>query len=133
MVQEYNKLKSCDSSFSLCTPSNYRVHLVFVKTVAEKVMQFGLMMTGVEMYNKAGMYEECVEGMVAAGNRTKAMALAKNLLEEQGNEPSPRLLCLMGDATGEVEYYERSWEQSKKTFARAQRTLGRLYFSKKDF
>ena len=94
-------------------------------------MGFGLMMTGVEMYQKAGLYEQCVEGLLSAGHKTKALELANKLLEEQGTDPSPYLLCLMGDATGEIEYYEKSWKQSKNTFARSQRTLGKIYFMKK--
>ena len=50
LVNDYNLLKDSDSEFVLSTPSNYRIHLTFVKIVADKVMGFGLVMTGVEMY-----------------------------------------------------------------------------------
>ena len=77
------------------------------------------------------MYEQCVEGLLTAGHKTKAIELAKKLLGQQGNSPSPYLLCLMGDATLELDYYEKAWKESKNTYARAQRTLGRAYFMKK--
>lgn len=96
-------------------------------------MGFGLVMTGVEMYQKAGLYEQCVEGLLAGGHKTKAIELATKLLGEQGADPSPYLLCLMGDGTGDTQYYERAWKQSKNTYPRAQRTLGRIYFMKKDY
>lgn len=105
----------------------------FLKLVGEKVMGFGLVMTGVDMFQKAGLYEQCVEGLLSAGHKTKALELANRLLEEQGNDPSPYLLCLMGDATGDLAFYEKSWQLSKNTFARAQRTLGRAYFMKKEY
>lgn len=56
LVNGYDKIKDSDDVFTLSIPFGYRLHLVFLKLVAEKVMSFGLMMTGVEMYQKAGMY-----------------------------------------------------------------------------
>jgi tetratricopeptide (TPR) repeat protein len=48
---------------------------------------------------------------------------------------APRLFCILGDMEPEsaVAHYERSWEISKKRYARSQKSLGEHYLALKDW
>ncbi|KAI9807427.1 MAG: hypothetical protein M1833_000172 [Piccolia ochrophora] len=45
----------------------------------------------------------------------------------------PRLFCILGDVNRDPKLYERAWEVSDRRYARAQRSLGKYYFTAKDF
>ena len=45
---------------------------------------------------------------------------------------APRLYCILGDIDQDVSMYEKAWTVSKERYARAQRSLGRLYITKGD-
>ncbi|KAI9672557.1 MAG: hypothetical protein M1817_003323 [Caeruleum heppii] len=46
---------------------------------------------------------------------------------------APRLLCILGDIDHSPEYYETAWSVSGYRYARAQRSLGKHYFSLRDY
>lgn len=41
--------------------------------------------------------------------------------------------CLLGDATDNIEYYEKSWAMSNEKYYKAQTALGDYYFERKDY
>ncbi|MCJ1255241.1 hypothetical protein MMC24_003057 [Lignoscripta atroalba] len=45
---------------------------------------------------------------------------------------APRLFCILGDLDSSPTMYERAWEVSNSRYARAQRSLGKFYLSKRD-
>ncbi|KAL8739696.1 MAG: hypothetical protein Q9190_007526, partial [Brigantiaea leucoxantha] len=45
---------------------------------------------------------------------------------------APRLFCILGDLEKSPSAYERAWKISKHRYARAQRSLGKYYFARKD-
>lgn len=51
--------------------------------------------------------------------------------QELAKEETPKLWCLLGNCTDDVTCYEKAWEISKHTSARAQRDWGFFYYSKK--
>lgn len=55
------------------------------------------------------------------GKKHTAEALVRQRLEEEPE--SPKLLCTLGDITGDLSLHEKAWEVSGGRFARAQRTL----------
>ena len=69
-------------------------------------MEAGLSMTAVDLFEQAGLYEECIDGLVAKNYKEKALELVLRLIEDKGK--NPRLLCMLGDIKkgSEVEYYE---------------------------
>ncbi|KAI9805083.1 MAG: hypothetical protein M1825_000917 [Sarcosagium campestre] len=46
---------------------------------------------------------------------------------------APRLFCVLGDLDNDPKMYERAWEVSGNRYARAQRSLGKLFFGQKDY
>ena len=58
-------------------------------------MEVGLSMTAVDLFEQAGLYEECIDGLVAKNYKEKALKLVLRLIEDKGK--NPRLLCMLGD------------------------------------
>lgn len=63
--------------------------------LADKYMEVGLSMTAVDLFEQAGLYEECIDGLVAKNYKEKALKLVLRLIEDKGK--NPRLLCMLGD------------------------------------
>lgn len=57
--------------------SAYSTYFQFVKTVAHKYMEIGMTMTAVQLYEKVGMIEECIDGLIAKNYKEKALTLAQ--------------------------------------------------------
>lgn len=55
------------------------------------------------------------------GKAHAAEAMVRERLQE--GPDSPRLLCTLGDITGDLSLHERAWEASGCKYVRAQRTL----------
>ncbi|CAK9009253.1 unnamed protein product [Durusdinium trenchii] len=96
--------------------------------VATRMMRMGMVSTAHEQFKKLRMWPEAVECLIIAERNVEAEDMLKELIEKH---PSPRLWCCLGDVMKDPQHYETAWELSKKRFARAQRSLGRYYFDKK--
>ena len=56
---------------------------------------------------------------------------AEHVIREQLKiKETPDLLCSLGEVTDEFEYFERAWTLSKERNGRAQRLMGKYYFSR---
>ena len=44
---------------------------------------------------------------------------------------TPKLLCLLGDATDDITCYQRAWQMSGEKYVRAVRSEGLYYFHRK--
>lgn len=73
------------------------------------------------------MYEECIECMALSGLMEEAKKLCKERLTIGEN---PKLLCTYGDIMNDYLQYKKAWKLSNKRYPRAQKSLGRYYFSK---
>lgn len=131
LVNQFNdKTPDLSTRLSLFWSLNYPNYLDLQKKTAELFMQNGNVLTSCELFRKIEMFEECIECLAVGGIIQQAKELAQTLLKE-GKE-TPKLLCILGDLYQDISYYKRSWKISNKKFARAQRSLGRLYFQKKE-
>ncbi|KAL2433644.1 TPR repeat-containing protein C19B12.01 [Exophiala dermatitidis] len=124
--------------------------------LAARWTQMGGLKTALEIYERLQMHAEVALCLAATDREQDAIKLLKGLLfedsessaESNSNEadPStslklrspppadaPRLLCILGDITGQPSYYTLAWNVSSKRYARAQRSLGRYFTKKRDF
>ena len=99
---------------------------------ANKYMDIQMILTAVNLLKKAGMYEECVDGLIQRDYKEKALELVNEIIEQKGK--TPRLLCMLGDIHhNDPKYYEQAWQLSEKKYGRAMRSLGWVYFNKNEF
>lgn len=98
--------------------------------LGEMWMRLGAMRSALEMFEQVQMHEEAIECLILSDelNRAKELALARLQVAE-----TPRLLCTVGDITGEEQYYLRAWEVSSGRCSRAQRTLARKAFNQQRY
>lgn len=72
----------------------------------------------------------------ATGNGDEADAGDEETWEGPERQPAPadaaRLYCILGDLDQDVSMYEKAWEVSGQRYARAQRSLGRIYIGQRD-
>jgi len=73
---------------------------------ANKYMDIQMILTAVNLLKKAGMYEECVDGLIQRDYKEKALELVNEIIEQKGKTPE-ELLCMLGDIHhNDPKYYE---------------------------
>ncbi len=126
--------------------------------LAARWVSLGGLRTALEIYERLQMWAEAALCWAATDREDKARRIVRRQLyhstkgEEikgsisdpdyeddwQGPErdhlpnDAPRLFCILGDVDKDPSMYERAWEVSKHRYARAQRSLGRYYYSAKN-
>ncbi|OTA22089.1 hypothetical protein BTJ68_15026 [Hortaea werneckii EXF-2000] len=122
--------------------------------LAARWVQLGGLRSALEIYERLEMWAEAALCWAATEREDKAKNMIKKQLfhatsgksdveadddetwegEERQPPPmdAPRLYCILGDIDQDVSMYEKAWTVSKERYARAQRSLGRLYITKGD-
>ncbi|XP_070577146.1 tetratricopeptide repeat protein 27-like isoform X2 [Ptychodera flava] len=94
------------------------------------LIKLGAVKTALEVYLRLRLWEDAIACYQILGRVEKA----ENLVREQLKiKETPKLLCILGDVTRDHTWYEKAWEKSDHHSARAQRSLGRHYFSKEEY
>lgn len=110
----------------------YPDFITLQKTLAEKYMEMGCVLSSCQLFERIGELEQCVECLAMAGHVTEARERAGKLIGE--GRKTPKLLCILGDINnGDKLLYKEAWKLSNKKFSRAQRSLGRVYLNGKAF
>ena len=114
--------------------------------LASRWVSMGGLRTALEIYERLEMWAEAALCWAAQDREDEATRIVKKQLYIEGEAANaredgeksplpgdaPRLFCILGDLSKGPRYYERAWDVSNKRYARAQRSLGRLYFANKD-
>ena len=114
--------------------------------LASRWVSMGGLRTALEIYERLEMWAEAALCWAAQDREDEATKIVKKQLYEVGEvsdardysersplpNDAPRLFCILGDLSKNPKYYERAWNVSNKRYARAQRSLGRLYFANKN-
>ena len=113
--------------------------------LASRWVSMGGLRTALEIYERLEMWAEVSLCWAAQDREDEAKRILKAQLFDQQETPNgleqeksplpndaPRLFCILGDLDKDPAYYDRAWSVSKQRYARAQRSLGRLYVAKKD-
>lgn len=122
--------------------------------LADRWVSFGGLRTALEIYERLQMWAEVALCWAANDREDKARKIIRRqlynsvittstnkLLEDDDDNDvgdyrierdplpidSPRLFCILGDLEKSTAAYERAWEISNQRYARAQRSLGKIY------
>lgn len=140
--------------FQLASPTRWELEA----ELAARWVQLGGLRSALEIYERLEMWAEAALCWAATEREDKAQRLVRRQLfhatnggpdvsetglseDEEWEGPArqpppldaPRLYCILGDIGPSIEMYETAWEVSNKRYARAQRSIGRHFFSVKDF
>ncbi|KKY15534.1 putative tpr domain-containing protein [Phaeomoniella chlamydospora] len=130
--------------FSLSTPFRWTLEA----ELASRWISLGGLRSALEIYERLQMWPEVALCLAATDQEKKAIdVVRKQLFEGIGEEDftgpelptlptdAPRLFCILGDLESEhaIQHYTRAWEVSKGHYARAQRSLARLYSKEKSY
>ncbi|KAL1650049.1 hypothetical protein SLS58_001427 [Diplodia intermedia] len=136
--------------FQLCTPTGWELEA----ELAQAWVKMGGLRSALEIYERLGMWAEVALCWAATERDDKARLTVRRELfhatdgdddaagedekwEGAPRDPppgdAPRLYCILGDITKDLDMYEKAWEVSGNRYARAQRSLGRFYFAEKEY
>ncbi|OKL61729.1 hypothetical protein UA08_03062 [Talaromyces atroroseus] len=116
--------------------------------LAQKWVSLGALRTALDIYERLEMWAEVALCYAATEREEKAKTVTRRQLYQRTNvdavdgddsesyegpelsplpADAPRLFCILADIDAEPALYERAWEVSGQRYARAQRSLARLY------
>lgn len=117
--------------------------------LASRWVSLGGVKAALEIYQRLEMWPEVALCWAATEKEHKACRVIRGQLfnfsgsdndsdkSRQEIDPpppnAPRLWCILGDIEQNPSHYERAWEVSNGRYARAKRSLGRYYFSTRDY
>jgi len=119
--------------------------------LAARWVSLGGLRSALDIYERLQMWAEAALCLAATDRDDKARKIVRRQLfystnpldkaidadqekwEGKVRDPqpadAPRLYCILGDLDRDIQMYERAWDVSNSRYARAQRSLGRHYFS----
>ncbi|KAF2789234.1 TPR-like protein [Melanomma pulvis-pyrius CBS 109.77] len=137
--------------FPLCSPSRWELEA----ELASRWVSVGGLRSALEIYERLEMWAEAALCWAATDKEDKAKKIIRKQLfhATSGNDDTvdleeekwegavrdpppaeaPRLYCILGDIDKDMSMYEKAWEVSGRRYARAQRELGRQYFTLQDY
>ncbi|EGE07746.1 TPR domain-containing protein [Trichophyton equinum CBS 127.97] len=118
--------------------------------LAQRWVGLGALRTALDIYERLQMWAEAALCYAATDREETAKLMVRKQLYQRTNPDStgdddtwqgaelstlppdaPRLFCILGDIDRDAAMYERAWTVSNKRYARAQRSLARLYMQEK--
>ncbi|CAB3221450.1 unnamed protein product [Arctia plantaginis] len=98
--------------------------------LADLYLSLGLVKAALEEYQKLQLWEDVIVCYTMLQLRHKAAEVIQQQIDVN---PTVKLYCLLGDATDDVQYYEKAWEFSNHKSSRAQRHWGNFLFDHKKY
>ncbi|KAL1450869.1 hypothetical protein WDU94_003183, partial [Cyamophila willieti] len=99
-------------------------------TLANVLVSLGDIKSALTIYESLHHWEE----MILCYNLLQLRHLSVEVIQEQlAVKETPKLYCLLGDATDEVEHYHTAWKLSGERSARAMKSLGMFHYKKKEY
>lgn len=100
------------------------------RSLGDISFDLGLYKNALDIYMRIEFWEGIIKCHNCLGQSSKAEKVIRQELDKQA---TPYLYCLLGDATDDIEYYEKSWSLSKGRFARAKKCIGTYYYVRKQY
>lgn len=120
---EHKRMKSF---YSILPLSSWQVQ----RALGDMSCDLGLLKNALNIFLKIEFWEGIIKCYCVLGQTVKAEKVIRQELEKH---ETPYLYCLLGDATENIEYYEKSWLLSKGRFARAKKSIGTHYYVRKEY
>lgn len=100
------------------------------RNLANSLIRLGCVKEALDIYIELDLWEEVVFCYKQINRRDKAAEIIRQQIAIQ---ETPYLLCLLGDATDQIDCYERAWQLSNGKSYLAQKRLGYHYYGLKDY
>lgn len=98
--------------------------------LGDLMVSLGMIKGALDLYLELQLWEEVISCYNHLELRHKA---AEIIQQEIDKKPTVTLYCLLGDATDDIQCYQKAWELSGENSARAQRHWGNYYFARKQY
>lgn len=122
-------IERCQGGFLFCLPLPSRWEID--RKQARLFAGLGAFRTAASLYERNRLWEEYLACLVQLGESEKALLMLNQMIHDKEESSStnalPRLLCLRGDITGDINDYHTAWKVSSERCARAMRSLGIYY------
>lgn len=138
--------------FQLASPTRWELE----GELAARWVQLGGLRSALEIYERLELWAEVALCLAATEQEGRARRMVRRQLfqasSSQANDAddddmdkyegaerlpppadAPRLYCILGDIDQDPAMYEKAWYVSGQKYARAQRSLGRFYFSARNY
>ncbi|BFZ59012.1 hypothetical protein YB2330_000012 [Saitoella coloradoensis] len=99
--------------------------------LAARWVSLGAIKSALEIFERLEMWAEVAMCYGAIDREDKAAEVLRAQLEVNPN--SAKLWTLLGDVERNPKYWEKAWEVSGGRYAKAQRALGRHWFTKREY
>ncbi|KAF2401727.1 TPR-like protein [Trichodelitschia bisporula] len=136
--------------YALASPTRWGLEA----ELAAKWVSLGGLRSALEIYERLQMWAEAALCLAATEREDKARRMVRRQLfhptagpdavvdpdseawtgppREPAPAEAPRLYCILGDMDKDPEMYETAWRVSNQRYARAQRSLARYWYEKRD-
>ncbi|KAF4658287.1 Tetratricopeptide repeat domain 27 [Perkinsus chesapeaki] len=135
LVEQYkDKLPGDATAADLVADRIGYVHSVYYPSLpmlqrefGKRMMEMGMVLSAYDMFVSINMWCEAIDSLIVADRKHQAEKLVRERLEaaDTPRATRPRLLCQLGDITGEKKWWQEAWDESGHRYARAMRSLGR--------
>lgn len=105
-------------------------HWELQQELAKMLMRLGCVKTALEIFERLHLWEDVI---ICYNDLQMRQRSAEVIRKEMEKGETPKLWCLLGDATDDIECYNKAWELSKHKSGRAQRCLGNYYYVRKEY
>ncbi|KAF0294180.1 Tetratricopeptide repeat protein 27 [Amphibalanus amphitrite] len=106
-------------------------HWELMRELAERYMAMGVTKSALDVYERYQLWEEAIRCYHLLQQRQRAAEVVREQIAAHGE--TPKLLCLLGDATDDVSCYQRAWQMSGEKYVRAVRSEGLYYYHRKQY
>ncbi|RWS22960.1 tetratricopeptide repeat protein 27-like protein, partial [Leptotrombidium deliense] len=100
------------------------------KSFADCLLKMGCVKAALDVYLRLQIWESIVQCYQILEKKEKAESVVRERLKI---EKTPDLLCLLGDITTDLSYYDEAWNLSNNKSSRSKRSIGDYYFQRKEY
>ncbi|XP_062549975.1 tetratricopeptide repeat protein 27 isoform X2 [Armigeres subalbatus] len=98
--------------------------------LGDLMVSLGMIKSALDLYLELHHWEDVISCYNHLELRHKA---AEIIQQEIDKKPTVTLYCLLGDATDDIQCYQKAWDLSGENSAKAQRHWGNYYFARKQY